>query len=93
MSIFGNEAPHKTKVYKRFAEFKRRRPSLVMNTSVIIKNIDAALEKVLSDRQVTYNEIEASLGTAAKQIHTILHYRVHVRKNCWIPHNLTDHNR
>lgn len=101
-SLFGDEAPSKTMVYKWFVEFKRGRPTFDDDlregrpcTSVVAKNIDAVREMILSDRHVTYSEIEASLGIAAKQIHTILHDHLHVRKLCsrWIPHNLKEEQK
>lgn len=60
-SLFGDEAPSETTVYKWFAEFKRGRSTFDDDpregrpcTSVVAKNIDAVREMILEDRHVTY---------------------------------------
>lgn len=97
-SIFGDEAPSRTSVYRWFAEFNRGRSSLNdefregrPKAVVVPKNIDAVSELVLQDRHVTYREIEVSLGISGTSIHSILHEHLAVKKIClrWIPHNLT----
>ena len=59
-SIFGDEVPSRTCVYRRFTEFNRGRSSLNDEfregrpKSVIVpKNIDAVRELILHDRHVT----------------------------------------
>ena len=98
-AAFGDEAPTKTTIYRWFQEFKSGRSSLSDDfregrpaTGVVSENIDAVHEMIKMDRHVTYREIQSSLGIDMKQIHTILHDRLNVKKLCarWIPHKLTD---
>ena len=50
-------------------EFREGRPS----TSVVVINVDAVREMIERDRRnITYREIQASLGIDMKAIHTIL---------------------
>ena len=48
-------------------------------------------ELIKQDRQVTYREIQSSLGINMRGINQILHEELTVKKICsrWIPHNLT----
>jgi hypothetical protein len=94
-SLFEDEAPSKTMVYEWFAESNNERPTFDDDvregrpcTSVVAKEVDAVREMILADRHVTYREIEASLGIAVKQIHSILHNQLHVTMlcRCWIVH-------
>lgn len=97
-SAFGDEAPNKSTVYRWFMDFNRGRSSLQdefregrPKTAVTEENIEAVRQLILTDRHVTYREIEASLGIHATSIHSILHEHLAVRKlvSRWIPHNLT----
>ena len=97
-SIFGDEAPSRTSVYRWFTEFNRGRSSLNdefregrPKSVVVPKNIDAVRELILQDRHVTYREIEVTLNISGTSIHSILHEHLAVKKICsrWIPHNLT----
>ena len=51
----------------------------------------AVRELIKQDRQVTYREIQSSLGINMRGINQILHEELTVKKICsrWIPHNLT----
>lgn len=99
ISAFGDQAPSKTTIYRWFSEFKFGRSSLSdefrggrPSTSVVAKNIDAVRQMIEMDRHVTYREIASTLGIDMKQISTILHDHLAVKKLCarWIPHNLTE---
>ena len=66
-SIFGNEAPSKTSVYRWYGEFNRDRSSLqdefregCPKSVVIPETIDAVRQLILQDRHVTYREIETT---------------------------------
>ena len=97
-SIFNDEIPSRTSVYRWLTEFRRDRSSLSdefresrQKSVVVPKNIDAVRELILQDRHVTYHEKEASLGISGTSIHSILHKHLTVKKICsrWIPHNLS----
>jgi [histone H3]-lysine36 N-dimethyltransferase SETMAR len=99
ISAFGDQAPSKTIIYRWFSEFKFGRSSLSdefrggrPSTSVVAKNIDAVRQMIEMDRHVTYREIASTLGIDMKQISTILHDHLAVKKLCarWIPQNLTE---
>ena len=68
-SIFGDEVPSRTSVYRWYGEFNRGRSSLqgefreVRPKSVVVsETIDAVRQLILQDRHVTYCEIERTLG-------------------------------
>lgn len=97
-SIFGDEAPSRTSVYRWYGEFKCGRSSLQdefregrPKSVVVPETIDAVRELILQDRHVTYREIEATLSISGTSIHSILHQHLIVKKICsrWIPHNLS----
>lgn len=97
-SLYGDEAPSKSTVYRWFTEFNRGRSSLTdepregrPKSVVLPENIDAVRELIMRDRHVTYREIEASLGISNTSVYKILHEHLAVKKLCsrWIPHNLT----
>ena len=54
--------------------------------------MDAVLKIIEEDWNVTYREIEASLGTSQTLIDSILHEHLVVKNICsrWIPHYLTE---
>ena len=96
-SIFGDEAPSRTSVYRWYSEFNRGRSSLQdefrkdrPKSVVVPETIDAVLQLILQDRHVTYREIQTTLGISGTSIHSILHELFSVKKICssWIPHNL-----
>ena len=70
-SIYGDEAPSRTSVYRWYGEFNRDRSSLQDEfrdgrpKSVVPETIDAVLQLILQDRHVTYREIETTLGISA----------------------------
>ena len=77
-SIFGDEAPSRTSVYRWYGEFNRGRSSLQDEfrrpKSVFVpETIDAVRQLILQDRHVTYREIENTLGISGTSIHSILH--------------------
>ena len=97
-SIFGDEAPSRTSVYRWYGEFNRGRSSLQdefregrPKSVVVPETIDAVRQLILQDRHVTYREIETTLGISGTSIHSILHEHLTVKKICsrWIPHNLS----
>lgn len=97
--IYGNEAPSYSTIKNWYNEFNRGRQSLKdepregrPTTVVVPENVDAVHELIKHDRQVTYREIEASLGISMTSINKILHEHLNVKKVCsrWIPHNLTN---
>ena len=87
-SIFGDEAPSRTSVYRWYGEFNRGRSSLQdefregrPKSVVAPETIDA----------VIYREIETTLGISGTSIHSIMHEHLTVKKigSPWIPHNLS----
>ena len=88
-SIFGDEAPSRTSVYRWYSEFNRCRSSLQdefregrPKSAVVPKTIEAVRELILQDRHVTYREIETTLGISGTSIHLILHKHLTVKKIC-----------
>ena len=97
-SIFGNEAPSRTSVYRWYGEFNRDRSSLQNEfredrpkSVVVPETIDAVCQLILQDLDVTYREIETTLGLWGASIHSILHENLNDKQICshWIPHNLS----
>lgn len=102
ISVFGDEAPGRTMVFKWFSEFQRGRSSLSDDpregrpkTAVTQENIAAVRQLILEDRHITYSEIQVSLGIGRSQIQKILHEELGVRKlfSRWIPHLLTEEQK
>ena len=88
-SVYGDEAPSRTSVYRWYFEFNRCRsllqgefregcPKLV----VVSETIDAARQLILQDRHATYREIDTTLGISGTSIHSILHEHLTVKKIC-----------
>ncbi|CAH2006981.1 unnamed protein product [Acanthoscelides obtectus] len=79
LSVFGNEAPHQSTIFRWYGEFKRGQVSLsddsrvgAPKTAVTQENVDAVNKRIVEDRHVTYREIEASLKiskTSKKKLH------------------------
>ena len=67
-------------------EFREGRPKSVD----VPETIAAVRQQMLQDRQVSYREIEKTLGISGPSIHSILHEHLIVKKNCLrsIPHYL-----
>lgn len=95
---FESDSPSKTTIYRWFQEFRLNRESLCDEKrggrpakTVIPANIDAVRELITSERNVTCRELSETLNIDLKQISTILHEHLKVRKVCsrWIPHLLT----
>ncbi|CAH1991501.1 unnamed protein product [Acanthoscelides obtectus] len=89
LSVFGNEAPHKSTISRWYGEFKRGRVSLsdhprvgAPKTAVTQENVDAVRKLIIKDGHVTYREIEASLQISKTSIQKILHEELGVRKLC-----------
>ena len=87
-SIFGDEAPSRTSVYRWYGEFNGGRSSLseefreVLPKSVVVREtIDAVRQMTFQDHHVTYREIETTLGISGTSIHSILHEHLTVKKN------------
>ena len=97
-SIFNDEAPSRTGVYRWYCEFNWGSSSLQdkfregrPKSVIVSETIDAVPQLILQDHHVTYREIETTLGIIGTSIHSILHERLTVKKICsrWIPHNLS----
>ena len=97
-SIFGDEAPSRTSVYRWYGEFNRGRVSFQNEfregrpkSVVVPETIDAVRQLILQNRHVTYREIGTTLFISLTSIHSILHEHLTVNKICsrWIPHNLS----
>ena len=97
-SIFGNESPSRTSVYRWYfafnrgcsspqGEFREGRPKSV----IVAETIDTVRQMILQARHVTYCEIETTLANSGTSIYSILHEHLTVKKICspWIPHNLS----
>ena len=56
-----------------------------------VETIAAVCQLILQDRDVTYREIETTVGISGTSIHSIFHEHLTVKKICsrWIPHNLS----
>ena len=63
----------------------------VIRKSIVVPETIGARQLILSDRHVTYREIEATLGISWTSIHSILQEHLTVKKICsrWILHNLS----
>ena len=77
--IFGNEAPSRTSVYRWYSKFNRGHSSLQNEfresrpkSIVVRETINAVRQLILPDRQVTYREVETTLGISGTSIHSIL---------------------
>ena len=86
-SIFGDEAPSRTSVYRWYGEFNRFRSSLqdefregYPKLVVIPETIDIVRQLILQDRHVSHPEIETTLGISGTSIHSILHKHLTVKK-------------
>ena len=80
LSIFGDEAPTKTTVYRWYGEFNRGRSSLQNEfregrpkSVVVPEAIDAVRQLILYGRHMTYREIETTVGISGTSILSILH--------------------
>ena len=76
-SIFDDEAPSRTSVYRWYFEFNRGRSSLKNEfregrpkSVVFPETIDAVSQLILQDRHVTYREIETTLDISGTSIHS-----------------------
>ena len=97
-SIFGNEAPSRTNVYRWYDEFNRGRSLLQdelregpSKSVVVPETIDAVPQLILQDRHVSYRAIETTLHIIGTSIRSILPAHLTVKRICsrWIPHNLS----
>ena len=97
-SIFCDEVPTRSSVYRWYGEFNRSRSSLQdefrkgrPKSVVVPKTIDAVRQLVLQNRHVTYREIATTLGISGTSIHLILDEHFSVKKICsrWISYNLS----
>ena len=86
-TLFGNEAPSSSSVYRRYCEFNRSRSSLQdefresrSKSGVVPETIDAVRQLTLQDRHVTYREIESTLGISGTSMHSILYEHLIVKK-------------
>ena len=78
-SIFSDEAPSRTSVYRWYGEFNQSRSSLQdefregrPKSVVVPETIDAVRQLILQDCHVIYREIEAHLGISGTSIYSIL---------------------
>ena len=88
-SIFGDEAPSTSSVYRWYGEFNRGRSSHQdefregrPKTVVVSETIDAVRQLILQDPHLTYREIETTLGINGSSIYSILHEDLTVKKIC-----------
>ena len=79
-SIFDDESPSRTSVYRWYGEFNRGRSSLQEElregrpkSVVVPETIDTVRQLILQDRHVTYRKIETTLDISGTSIHSILH--------------------
>ena len=86
-SIFGDEAPSRTSVYRWYGKFNRGRVSLQdefregrPKSVVVSETIDAVRQLILQNRHVTYREIETTLNITGTSIHRILPEHLTVKK-------------
>ena len=86
-SIFGDEAPSWTSIYRWYGEFNRGRSPLQdefregrPKSVVVPETINAVRQLILQDRHVTYYEIETTLGISGTSIHSILHEHLTVKQ-------------
>ena len=86
-SIFGDETPSSTSVYRWYGEFNRGRSSLQdefredrPKSVVVPETIDAVRQRILQDRHAIYREIETTLGRSGTSIHSIFHEHLTVKK-------------
>ncbi|CAH1992240.1 unnamed protein product [Acanthoscelides obtectus] len=95
LSVFGNEAPHRSTISRWYGEFKRGRVSLsedprvgAPKTAVTQENVDAVRKLIIEDRH-------ASLKISKTSIQKILHEELGVRKlvSRWIPHLLAEEQK
>ena len=80
-SIFGNEAPSRTSVYRWYGEFKTNFVKVVQNQLLFRKPLMLCAKLILEDCHVTYREIETTLGITVTSIRSILHEHLNVKKN------------
>ena len=78
-SIFDNEAPSRTNVYRGHSslqdKFREGRPKSV----VVPETIDAVRQLILQNRHVTYREIKTIFGISGTSIHSIFHEHLTVK--------------
>ncbi|GLH05037.1 Mariner Mos1 transposase [Gryllus bimaculatus] len=95
----GDVFPHRTKIFRRYREFRRRNFSLEdaeragrPRTSATEENIAAVRKMLDEDRRVTYEQIEDTLDLNAQAIRSILHDHLQAKKLCclWVPHTPTE---
>ena len=86
-SIFGNEVPSRTGVYRWYGEFNRSRSSPQdefrkgrPKSVVVPETIDGVRQLILQDRHMAYHEIETTLGISGTSKHSILHEHLTVKK-------------
>ena len=99
ISTFGDETPSYATVKRWYNDFNRGRHSLTdefrkgrPKSVVETENINVVQKLIMQDRDVTYYEIEATLGITSTGIYEKLHEHLAVKKICsrWIPHNLPE---
>ncbi|CAH1955779.1 unnamed protein product [Acanthoscelides obtectus] len=92
LSVFGNESPYHSTIFRWYGEFKGGRVSLSDDPR---ENVDAVRKLIMEDRHVTYREIKASLKISKTSIQKMLHEELRVRKlvSRWIPHLLTEEQK
>ena len=86
-STFGDEAPSYAIVKRWYHEFNRGRHVLTdefrkdrPKSVVGSQNINSVQKLIMQDRQVTYYEIEATLGISSTSVYKILHEHLAVKK-------------
>ncbi|CAH1969158.1 unnamed protein product [Acanthoscelides obtectus] len=87
LSVFGNEAPHQSTIFRWYGELKRGRVSLsndprvrAPKTAVTQENVDVVRKLNIEHRHVTYREIESTMKISMASIQKISHEELGVRK-------------
>ena len=73
-SIFCDEAPSRTSVYRWYDEFNRIQNEFregLSKSVVVSETIDAVHQLIFQDHHVSYREVETTLGISGTSIHSI----------------------
>lgn len=102
IDAFGQDAPSERTIRRWFAKFRGDQESFEDEPrsgrppdSATPENIERVRELIKQTRNITYEEIQQTLGIGASTVHSILHRHLGVRKlaSRWVPHLLTDEQK
>src|SRR5258705_3881612 len=100
--VRGDHAPGKRTVYDWVTAFKNGRQSADDRpgsgrpaTAVTAVNIKRVKDAILENRRLSFTQLEAALGIGRRQLWTIVHKHLLLRKLCarWVPKHLTPQQR